>query len=59
MIQALPDRIIISRQVYDITEWLQEVGGFAGSIHLILTLLVPLFKVWGIEKHFVSKLYKT
>jgi hypothetical protein len=37
------DMQIIERQVYTLSDWMNEVGGFHAYMHLIVTLLLPFF----------------
>jgi hypothetical protein len=48
-----PNKIEISRTVYGIGDWLNEVGGFGQAVQFIFVLIVPLLKVWSLEKFLI------
>jgi hypothetical protein len=52
------DKIEISRTVYGIGDWLNEVGGFGQAVHFIFILIVPFLKFWTLEKYLIETLYK-
>jgi hypothetical protein len=51
------DLSIIERQVYSVSDWLESVGGFMGSVEFIFLILVPLVNVRSLEKHLVYTLF--
>jgi hypothetical protein len=52
------DKQTIERQVYSLSDWMNEVGGFHAYMQLIVTLLLPIFQVWSLEKHILRKIYR-
>jgi hypothetical protein len=51
------DKQIIERQVYTIADWMKDVGGFHATMHLLVTLVLPFFQVWSLDKYFISQNY--
>ena len=51
------DKIYIERTVYNAGDWLGTVGGFMGSIEFIFIVLVPIFKIWNLEKYLATTLF--
>lgn len=58
LIQMGRDKRLIDRRVYTIFDWMNEVGGFYGFIQLLVSMVLPLFQVWTLEKNLIRKLFK-
>jgi hypothetical protein len=58
VIQMGRDKRLIDRRVYTIFDWMNEVGGFYGFIQLLVSMVLPLFQVWTLEKTLIRKLFK-
>ena len=58
MFEMSPDKFIIERKVYNIGDWLEEIGGFQQIIYVIFLATIPILNVWSIDKHFIAKIYK-
>ena len=57
MIQVSEDKKFISRRVYGFVDLINDVGGLMQALEVLFLFLVPLIKVWGIEKYLLRKLY--
>jgi hypothetical protein len=49
------DKQVVERHVYTISDWMNEVGGFHAYMHLLVTLILPIFQVWSLDKHLLRK----
>lgn len=58
LIDIHPDIIETTRNVYGISEWLGEIGGFSSSVLAIISLIIPLVQTSSLQKYLVSKLFK-
>ena len=58
MFEMSPDKFIIERKVYNMGDWLEEIGGFQQIIYVIFLATIPILNVWSIDKHFIEKIYK-
>jgi hypothetical protein len=55
--QLSPSKVMIERRVYNIFDWMNEVGGFYGFLELAVKLILPYFQVWSLQKFLIQKLY--
>ena len=53
-----PDKLEIVRNVYSLSAWLGEIGGFFSALLAIFKIVLPLLQVFSLEKYLISKLYK-
>ncbi len=58
MLDLHQDLEVVRRDVYQLINWLQEIGGFFTSLRVTFYYLIPLFEVWTLEKFLVSRMFK-
>ena len=59
MIDLNFEKQVLRRNLYNITNLGQELGGFMSIISIGFLFMFSLVKNWTMEKELVSKLYKT
>jgi hypothetical protein len=58
LVDVHPDKLVIIRNVYSLSVWLGDIGGFSSSILAIISLILPLVQTSSLQKYLVSKLFK-
>ena len=58
LIDIDPGKLMTVRTVYTLSAWLGEIGGFSSSVMAIIQFLLPLLKMFSLQKYLVSKLFK-
>jgi len=53
------DKLVTERRVYTFVDWAGEVGGFNKFVQLVFSLILSFVQVWSLDKHLVSRLYKS
>ena len=59
ILQPKRDKVIVTREVYNFSEFLNDFGAWAQAMIFIATALIPLFRISTIEGFLIHKLYKT
>ena len=57
--QMSSDKTVTERRVYTFIDWAGEVGGFNRFVQLVFTFILPFVQVWSLDKHLISRLYKS
>lgn len=53
------DKVVTERRVYTVIDWAGEVGGFGKFVQLLFSLILPLVQMWSLDKHLISRLYRS
>jgi hypothetical protein len=59
ILQPKRDKIIVTREVCNFSEFLNDFGAWAQAMIFIATALIPLFRISTIEGFLIHRLYKT
>ena len=52
------DKIVLSRTVYSLVDWFNNLGSMAFFVQLVCSGLLPFIIGWSIEKNLIKKLYR-
>ena len=52
------DKVVTTRRVYSIGDWMNEIGGYSQALVLAAAILMPIFQIRTLDKYLVLKLYK-
>ena len=52
------DKQVVSRRVYSVGDWLNEVGGYSSCLVLAVQLMLPLLRTFTLNKFLIQELYK-
>ena len=53
------DVLVHKRQIYSLSNWLSEVGGFAKAIQYVLAILFPIVSMADLYDFLITRLYKS
>lgn len=52
------DRLVIDRDLYRISDWAQDIGGFFGFFSILAMIIIPLVSGQTLQKELIRKLFK-
>ena len=52
------DVLVHHRDIYTLTNWLSDVGGFAKAIQYVLTIIFPLVSIVDLNAFLITKLFR-
>ncbi len=52
------NRFVIDRDLYRLSDWAQDIGGFFGFFSILAMIIVPLISAQTLEKQLIRNLFK-